>query len=237
MKGFLRLLLVLLFIGGAFAGPSGVVAEQEAQPRVDPSINVPYRDPDFDSWVRTFERPGREVYDRRKEIVEATGLEAGQAVADIGAGTGLFTLMFAEAVGSEGRVYAVDISRSFIRNIERRAEEREFDNVEGIVNNQRSVELPARAVDMAFLSDTYHHFEYPHEILASVHRSLRPNGTLVVIDFRKEGGSGWVQGHVRAKKTTVIEEIESAGFELIEDRDFLEKNYFLRFRKVGDLSP
>ncbi len=233
MKGFLRLLPVLLFIGGSFARPSGVFAEPEAQPQVDPSINARYQEPDFDSWVRIFESPGREVYDKREAIMQATGVKAGQTVADIGAGTGLFTLIFAEEVGPNGRVYAVDISRSFIRNIERRALERGFGNVEGIVNDHRSVKLTGQTVDVAFISDTYHHFEYPREIVSSVHRALRPDGTLVVIDFRKQGVDGWVQGHVRATKSTVAEEIESLGFELVEDRDLMEKNYFLRFRKVA----
>lgn len=233
MKGYLPLISVCLVIGLAFGG-SAVLAEEQAQPMVHPSINAPYKDPEFESWVRTFERPGREVYDKRAQIVAATGVEAGQTVADVGAGTGLFTLLFAEKVGPQGRVYAVDISGSFIDNIRRRASERGFDNVEGVINDQKSVKLPAHSVDVAFMSDTYHHFEYPHELMASLNRALRPGGTLVVIDFRKEGAGGWVQGHVRAHKSTVIEEIESVGFELVEEKEnLLERNYFLRFRKTA----
>ncbi len=198
---------------------------------VDPSINVPYQDPDFESWVRTFERPGREVYDKREAIVQATSVQAGQAIADIGAGTGLFTLMFAEEVGPKGRVYAVDISETFVGNILLRASKRGFGNVEGIVNDQRSVKLAPGSVDMAFISDTYHHFEYPYELMASLHRALRTGGTVVVIDFRKDGAHSWVQGHVRANESTVIEEIESMGFDFVEKRDFLATNYLLRFRK------
>ncbi len=230
MKDLIRHLPAWLIIGLAIAGPPGVLAEGQG-PMVDPSINAPYQDPDFESWVRTFERPRREVYDKREAIVQATGVQAGQAVADIGAGTGLFTLMFAGEVGPKGRVYAVDISETFVRNIERRASEAGFENVEGIVNDQKSVKLPPDSVDVAFISDTYHHFEYPFETMASLHRALRPGGTVVVIDFRKDGGSGWVQGHVRAAKATVIEEVGSVGFEFIEERDFLKTNYFLRFRK------
>ena len=233
MKTSLRLLVALL-ITGALGTAQPVLAEQESGGGADPSINAPYQDPEFERWVRTFERPGREVYDRREAIVQAVGVEAGQAVADIGAGTGFFTLMFAEEVGPQGRVYAVDISRNFIRNIERRAASAGFENVEGVVNDQRSVELPPESVDVAFITNTYHHFEYPREIMASLRRALRPGGTVVVIDYRKEGGSGWVRGHVRAAKPAVIDEMESTGFALVEDSDLLRKNYFLRFTKEGE---
>ena len=231
MRMFLRFLTAVLVIG-AFAGSPVAFAQQASPSGADPSLNAPYQDPEFERWMRTFERSGREVYDRREAIVRATGVEAGQAVADVGAGTGFFTLMFAGEVGPQGRVYAVDISRNFIRNIERRAAANGFENVEGVVNDQASVRLPPESVDVAFITNTYHHFEQPRAIMASLHRALRPGGTVVVIDYRKEGGSGWVRGHVRAGKSAVAEEVESMGFRLVEDSDLLERNYFLRFRKV-----
>lgn len=233
MKGYLRSMSVWLALALAF-GPAPAVPQEPVRPMVDPAINAPYKDPEFESWVRTFERPGREVYDKRQQIVESTGVEPGQTIADVGAGTGLFTLLFAAEVGPQGRVYAVDISEPFIRNILRRASERGFDNVEGVVNDQKSVRLPPNSVDMAFMSDTYHHFEYPQELMASLHRAMRPGGTLVVIDFRKEGATGWVRGHVRADESTVIREIESMGFELLKNEEqLLERNYFLLFQKTA----
>ena len=100
-------------------------------------INQPYHNPDFQEWVERFFRAARrEVYDRRHAIVEAVGLWRGAAVADIGAGTGLFTRLFARAVGPEGKVYAVDISREFVRNIQRLARAEGFTNVAGVVNTQ-----------------------------------------------------------------------------------------------------
>ena len=96
---------------------------------IRPGINSYYENPDWQQWVNTFERPGREVYDRRHEIVDVTAVRPGMSVADIGAGTGLFTRLFAERVGPQGRVYAVDISRPFIENIVRTSQERGFHNV------------------------------------------------------------------------------------------------------------
>ena len=200
----------------------------------DPAINQPYADPDYHTWVERFERPGREAYDKRNEILAVTGVRPGMAVADVGAGTGLYTRLFAKAVGPNGKVYAVDISKNFIDNILRTAREQGLANVEGIVNTQTDTKLPAASVDLVFLSDTYHHFEQPGPILGSIRRALKPGGTLVVIDFRREPGksSAWVLEHARVGKEEAAREIEAAGFELIDDRDFLKENYFLKFKKT-----
>lgn len=200
-------------------------------PGARPEINQPYTNPDFQEWVGRFERPGREVYDRRHEIVQAVGLWRGAAVADIGAGTGLFTRLFARSIGPEGKVYAVDISREFVRNIQRVARAEGLANVEGIVNTQTDVRLPPRSIDIAFICDTYHHFEQPKPTLASIHRALRPDGALIIVDYRRVEGqsSAWVLEHVRADQQAVIREVEAAGFRFVEEKGFLRENYFLRF--------
>lgn len=206
-----------------------------ARDGADPAINRPYLDPDFAQWVERFESPGREVYDRRAAIVAASGVKPGMRVADIGAGTGLFTLLFARAVGPTGQVTAVDISPTFVANIQRRAQNAKLGNVSTRVNSQTDTGLPPASVDLVFISDTYHHFEQPRAMLASIHRALRTGGTLIVIDFERDEGksSTWVLGHVRAGKQQVIGEIEAAGFSLTADTGLLKENFYLRFEKVA----
>ena len=200
---------------------------------VSPDINSYFQNPDWQQWVNTFERTGREVFDKRHAIVAASGVKPGMVVADIGAGTGLFTRLFADRVGSAGKVYAVDISRPFVENILRTSREQGFVNVEGVVNSDKDVSLPADSIDIAFLVDTYHHFEYPVSMLASIRKSLGADGTLIIIDFRRDPhrSSKWVMGHVRAGKDTVIDEVTGAGFQLIDDKPLLRTNYYLEFRK------
>jgi ubiquinone/menaquinone biosynthesis C-methylase UbiE len=207
------------------------LAEEQS---IRPGINSYYENPDWQQWVNTFERPGREVYDKRHAIVDASGVRPGMTVADIGAGTGLFTRLFAERVGPQGRVYAVDISRPFIENIVRTSQEQGFLNVEGVVNGHKDVSLPPDSIDLAFLVDTYHHFEYPASMLSSIHRSLRPGARLIVIDFRRDPrrSSNWVMGHVRAGRNAVIDEITRAGFRLIDDKALLRTNYYLVFSRL-----
>lgn len=215
---------------------SASVAESLPVPAVDPEINAHYRDADPQRWLSVFESPGREVFDRRYQILDALDLQPGMEVADVGAGTGLFTMLFAERVGPSGQVYAVDISRPFLQGIRERTAAAGLENVTTVLNEQQSVGLPARSVDLVFIADTYHHFEYPQQMLGSIHAALRPDAQLVIIDFRRMPGvsSRWVMSHVRAGRSQVLAEVEAAGFDLIDEPLSLQGNYFLRFRKLGD---
>lgn len=217
--------LVISFL--LFLSPA-IYAEEA---NVNSSINKHYQDADFAKWVAIFERPDRGIYDQRYQVMEALDVQKGMHIADIGAGTGLYTRLFSPAVGPDGKVYAVDPTENFIKQILHQSRRHGFNNIEGIVNSQKSAGLPDASIDLAFVCATYHHFEYPRTMLQSIHRALRSNGQLVVIDFRKIPGksSRWVMGHTRAGKAAVIEEIESEGFEFAGEHDFLRSNYFVKF--------
>jgi SAM-dependent methyltransferase len=234
-----------LFIGlvlcNAMLAP-GVGLAQAAPPvaaTADPEINRPYVNPDVEYWRRVFESEQREIYRHRHDILAALNLRPGMRVADVGAGTGFFSLMFARAVGDGGRVYAVDISPEFISAIQDRAAAEGLGNLTGVVNSQASVPLPPDSVDLVFISDTYHHFEDPRAMLDGIRAALVPGGEVVVVDFRRvEGQSGpWVMGHVRAGAEVVISELEAEGFRFEERLDFMRSQYFLRFRKPPSTQP
>ncbi|MCP3905065.1 MAG: methyltransferase domain-containing protein [Planctomycetes bacterium] len=204
---------------------------------VKPGINERYLAADLDpeDWVNRFEVESREIYTARHEIVAAAGLRPGMAVADVGAGTGLFVEPFAHAVGRGGRVFAVDIAPNFVAHIDERARAAGLTQVESRLCREDSVDLPRASIDAAFVCDTYHHFEYPQSSLRSIHEALRPGGHLVIIDFERIPGVSreWIFGHVRAGKDVFTAEIVASGFELVEeiDVDGLEENYCLRFRR------
>jgi ubiquinone/menaquinone biosynthesis C-methylase UbiE len=200
---------------------------------VRPGINKSFENPNVAQFVERFEREGREIYEQRTAVVDACDITPGMAIADIGAGTGLFTRLFAARVGSQGRVYAVDIARKFVEHIERTCREQKLTNVTGVVCGHDSVDLPANSLDVAFICDTYHHFEYPHKTMRSIHRALRTGGALYVIDFQRIEGksSNWILKHVRAGKEVFCREIEAAGFKLVEEKPLFKQNYFLKFRK------
>jgi len=230
-----RSFLLLLLCACACAAPRSTPAP--AAPSVKPGINADYLDPalDLERFVQRFETETREVYAERAAIVDMLGLRPGSRVADIGAGTGLFSFAFAEKVGAQGKVYAVDLAPRFLEHLRAGVAERRADNVEVIECAEDDARLPAKSIDLAFVCDTYHHFEYPAATLASIHRALVPGGGLIVIDFHRIPGrsSDWIFEHVRAGEEVFTREIESAGFERVPQAApaGLRENYVLRFRK------
>ena len=219
---------LFLLLGVALLLP--VIGQEKS---VNPGINDSFQDPDPKSFVERFEKEGREVYDQREAIVEKLALKPGMVVADVGAGTGLFTRLMAPKVGAEGKVYAVDIAKTFVDHTVMSSHARGMKQVEGIVCTADDAKLPPNSVDLVFICDTYHHFEFPEKTMESIHRALKPDGRVVVLDFERIEGvsSDWIMGHVRAGKEVFQKEIESAGFTLDEELDLFQENYFLRFRK------
>ena len=128
----------------------------------------------------------------------------------------------------------MDIAPKFIEHIEKTCKEAGPKNVTGVVCKPDSAGLPEGSVDLVFICDTYHHFEFPFKTMASIHTALRPGGQLVLIDFHRVEGKGyeWVLGHVRAGQTVFVQEIVSSGFKKVGEEKFLKENYFVRFEKA-----
>lgn len=205
---------------------------------VRPGVNDAYRDADVDEWIERFEGESREIYANRRRIIETINVKPGMVVADVGSGTGFLTALLAKEVGSTGRVYAVDIVPEFLELIRTRARERGLTNIKTVLCTEDSVELPPGSIELALLCDVYHHLEYPKSTMGSIHKALKPGGELVVIDFKRIPGKSreWVLNHVRADQATVLQELNEAGFELVDeeaDVDFLLENYIMRLRKVN----
>jgi SAM-dependent methyltransferase len=218
--------------------PSSAAAKSPvaAPAGASPLLNRYYQGADFQRWSNIFERPGREVFDQRFQIVYALRPFEGMRIADIGAGTGLFTVLFARAVGPEGVVYAIDTSPEFVAGIEERARQYRVANIVPLVNTQQDTLLEPGSIDLAFLSDTYHHLEDPGAMLDSIYQALVPYGALVIVDLHRRPGfsSPWIMGHVRAGMEQVIAEVEGAGFRLVESPALLRDNFYLRFEKRSD---
>jgi ubiquinone/menaquinone biosynthesis C-methylase UbiE len=211
-----------------------VLAARGQEKSVKPGINDAFKDPDVAKFVGTFEGESREVYTARDKVVAECGLKPGMIVADVGAGTGLYTRLFARAAGPDGQVFAVDIAPKFLEHIQKTAREAGLRNVTPVLCNPDSADLPPSSVDLVFVCDTYHHFEFPERTLASIHRALRPGGRLVVVDFIRIPGQSreWVLNHVRAGQDVVEKEIAAAGFRKTgEAKGLLKENYLVTFEK------
>lgn len=215
-----------------------LLAQQES---VRPGINDSFRDPDPQKFAARFEVESREVFAKRVEIVAELGLKPGMVIADVGAGTGLFTREFAAKLGRDGRVLAVDISENFLEHIRRTVREKGLLNVETVLCTDDSTKLPQDSVDAVFICDTYHHFEYPAKTMTSVRKALRPGGKVYVIDFHRIEGksSEWTMNHVRAGQEVFEAEILEAGFRRLRQVEgVLSDNYMLVFEvAVKDQQP
>src|ERR1700722_9384601 len=206
---------------------------------VTPGINKQFENPNPNDWTKKFEGESREIAANAKEIVAACKLKPGMVVADVASVTGLFTRKFAAEVGEKGKVFAVDIAPTFLAHIKKTCEEAKLKNVETVLCDQFSTKLPKNSVDLVFICDTYHHFEFPQRTLQSIHDALRPGGQVVLIDFHRIKGksSAFIMGHVRAGQEVFVAEVKSAGFKVTGEEKLLKENYFVRLEKIMKEKP
>ncbi|HVO79725.1 MAG TPA: class I SAM-dependent methyltransferase [Terriglobales bacterium] len=173
-----------------------------------------------------FDSPGRAERLQINRVMDILGITRGKIVADIGAGSGWFTVLAAERVGNTGTVYAVDINPAAIRYIERRIKTEDFRNVKTILSKSDNPLLPKDAVDSVLLLKTYHEVEKPVALLRNLRASLKPGARIGVID---RNGNGEDHG---VGQDVVIREAAEAGYRLAEQYDFVKgdgMDYFLVF--------
>ena len=176
--------------------------------------------------LSVFDSPGREDRLQINRVMDILGVALGNAVADIGAGSGWFTVRAARRVGAGGVVYAVDINPEAVRYIGDRARKEQLQNVKTILSQPDNPLLPASSVNAVLLLKTYHEVAQPVLLLQNVRAALRPGAKIGVID---RNGNGEDHG---VNRDVVIREAEEAGYKLLEQYDFVKgdkMDYFLVF--------
>jgi ubiquinone/menaquinone biosynthesis C-methylase UbiE len=149
----------------------------------------------------------------------------------LGAGSGYFTLRLAEAVGPTGNVYAVDVNPQMLEYIERRAQEKQLDNIQTILAEPHDPKLGSASVDLIFICITLHHISDREKYYPLLAQALKPGGRLVNVDFEKRPSPVGPSLEMRIARKDVIKELEAAGFRLIKEFDFLKYQYFLVFER------
>lgn len=215
------------------ATPVDEAPTDEAPQPVAVRINADYTDAKPGRWAQRFEHEGREVFDHQAEIVGALAVVPGMRVADVGAGTGLFSVALARAVGEGGKVWAVDVQDSFVAHIRDRAAQAGLHQLVAVRGGARSTGLPAASVDLAFLCDAYHHLEYPRTYLRDLFAIIVPGGRLAIVDYdrARPGASEWMKDHIRADPDALVAEITAAGFVEVGRPLALEENFFVVFER------
>jgi len=214
---------------------AGISTAWSQQPTITPTakdLNKSF-DADASQWTERFEHEGRAIYDKRSEILDAMGLKPGMDVADIGAGSGLFSRLIAGRVAPGGTVYAVDIAKNMVDHITKTAHDEHIANLKAVLGDPHSPKLAPNSVDVICIIDSYHHFEFPTDMLREINQALRPNGVLMLIDFKRIDGVSrdYILKMVRAGEGTFTDEFQNAGFELVDRRDdMFPENYLLKFK-------
>lgn len=225
---------------GSSSGSASVVVSGDTalgiSKSVRPGINESYleaTDKDMGDWEDRLEGESREVVQSRADLLALLAIEAGDVVADVGAGTGLFAGQMSDLVGQDGRVYAVEIAPQFLTHLREKMEKSGRTNLVFHLAAEKDIDLPAEAaLDVAFMCNVYHHVEYPGAYMPTLGAAMRPGGVLWVVDFKRIKGvtDPGILRHVRASQKQVTEEIVAAGFVLEESVDLLQENYVLKFR-------
>jgi precorrin-6B methylase 2 len=182
-----------------------------------------------EEWIKTLDGPVRVAGMKIGEVVSALKLQPGQTVADIGAGSGLLEVPLASAVGSKGRVYAVEIDAGFFPEIQKRVAAAKLTNVETVLGKFTDPALPVRSIDLALFHDVIHHVEHRAAYLRTLAGYLAPSGRIAVVDF--EGGKGphRDQPAMEVTREQLVGWMRDAGLTQIEDVKLFPDKYFLVF--------
>jgi ubiquinone/menaquinone biosynthesis C-methylase UbiE len=203
-----------------------VVTAQQHQPPGKPD-HMHHRFDDPERYAKSFDDPARAAWQMPSRVIETLALSPNAAVADIGAGTGYFSVRLAKAA-PRGTIYAVDIERSMLEHIRKRAIAEGLKNVVTVQASDARPNLP-KPVDLAIVVDTYHHLPNRPVYFRELVKSLTSGGRVAIIDFRKDSPEG-PPPEFRFEPDQIIGEMKQAGYRLDNRHDFLPRQHFLVFR-------
>ena len=218
--------LTLVFLSASVFG--GVVSPaQDHKPQggaAAPAHHMEHRFDDAERYAKAFDDPSRDAWQMPDRVIEALAIRRGQSVADIGAGTGYFTVRMARSPAAP-TVYAVDIERSMVDYVRQRAAKEGLTNVTPVLAAADRTNLP-QAVDLVLIVDTYHHIPNRAAYFRELKKSLKPGARLAIVDFRRDSPEG-PPVEFRFTPEQVEAELGSSGFRVVAKHDFLPRQYFL----------
>ncbi len=167
------------------------------------------------------------------EVVSRVGIQPGDVVADVGAGTGVFSVSLARATGPTGVVLAVEVDRGFLPMIDQKAMDGGVENIETVLGEFTDPKLPRRDIDVAFFHDVIHHIEGRQAYLQATARYMAPGSRLVVVDYHggRPGAPHGDQPELQITLPQVREWMRVAGFELTQEFDLFDEKFFVVFTK------
>ncbi|HJY85151.1 MAG TPA: methyltransferase [Candidatus Binatia bacterium] len=178
------------------------------------------------------ERADREATEQPEKVLDALNITPGSTVADIGAGTGYFSIRLAKRVGPQGRVLATDIQPQMLALLSDNMRAAGIHNIEPILCTPTDAKLPEGQLDLALMVDVYHELAYPQETVVQVRRALKPEGRLVLIEYRGEDPNVPIKSEHKLTLVQARSELEPMGFQLKEVFEFLVYQRVIVFKKT-----
>ena len=204
--------------------------------QVATQANSKYQTPeDRQKMAKNLANPGRDQSQKPGQLMFQMGLQPGMTVADVGTGVGHLLPFLSHRVGDKGHVIAEDIFDDFLAAARQTAADEKLANVTFVKGEETDPKLPEAGVDMVLAFDVYHHFDYPEKMLAGIHKALRADGKLVVVEYYKREAAmpnGNALTHIRLDMPDLIKELEANHFHLIEERERIKNvEYMLILEK------
>jgi predicted methyltransferase len=184
---------------------------------------------DAQAWSKVFDDPERDAWQKPHEVIKALALKPDAIVADIGAGTGYFSMRLAHML-PKGRVYAIDTEPGMVKHLAERAKRDGLANITAVHGTPGEPRLPEKA-DVVLLVDVYHHVENREAYFSKLAGSLKPGGRLAIIDFRMDSPHGPPKA-ARIEPSKVKAELARAGYKPVREHTFLPNQYFIVFEPV-----
>ncbi len=206
---------------------AGVVVEAQRRHPVSGRIFAPVMGVGGAGWL---ERPEREDEEAPSKALDALELKPGMVVADIGAGSGYYSARIAKRVGPSGRVYATDIQPGMIELLDRRITSENLSNITTVLGGMDDPRLPPAAIDLAIMVDVYHELQQPQVFLQRLKGAFKPNGRLVLLEFRKEDPKVPILEVHKMSVAEVTQEMEAEGFVLDKVIDVLPWQHIIVLR-------
>ncbi|MBM3808461.1 MAG: class I SAM-dependent methyltransferase [Acidimicrobiia bacterium] len=200
---------------------------QAQQPGAKPPDHMQHRFDDPAKFAKSFDDPKRDAWQMPDRVIAALKLAPNAAVADIGAGTGYFSMRLARAV-PKGTVYAVDIEPNMISHLKTRAATEKRTNVTPVLASAESPNL-TQPVDVILIVDTYHHIGSRKAYFQALRSKLKPGGRIAIVDFRKDAPEG-PPAEFRFTPEQIKNEMAEAGYTVDSEHDFLPRQVFLIFK-------
>lgn len=183
-----------------------------------------------EQWAHVFDDPERDAWQKPHEVIQALGLAPDARVADLGAGTGYFSVRLANMLPG-GRVYAADVEPDMVRYLGERAKREGLKNVVPVQSGYADARLPEK-VDLVLLVDVYHHIEDRVRYFRALQNALRPGGRVAIVDFRLDAPAGPPRAS-RVAPEKAAAEMRAAGYSLVAEHGFLPRQYFLVFQPAS----